>query len=126
MNDISRAVLPFLIIKLVNSTIHWSLHVLYSMWCAPHTVKGLLTSFFTLGSPLCQFINYIQFELAKHKKTARIKELSILRTIGSQKAWRRGLKSSKQGGRKKRRKTRRKRRKSLKKRKKKKTRRKHH
>ena len=67
-----------------------------------------------------------QFELAKHKKTARIKELSILRTIGSQKAWRRGLKSSKQGGRKKRRKTRRKRRKSRKKIRKKKTRRKHY
>ena len=66
MNDLSRAVLTFLIIILVTSTIHWSLHVLYSMWCAPHTVKGLLTSFFTLGSPLCQFINYIQFELAKH------------------------------------------------------------
>ena len=67
-----------------------------------------------------------QFQLEKQKNTARIKELSVLRTIGSQKAWRRGLKSSKQGGRKKRRKTRRKRRKSRKKHRKKKTRRKHH
>ena len=64
-----------------------------------------------------------QFELEKHKKTARIKELSVLRTKGSQNVWRRSLKASKQGGRKKRRKTRRKRRKSRKKLRKKKTRR---
>jgi len=36
------------------------------MWCAPQTLTGLLNSFFTLGSPLCQFINYLQFELAKN------------------------------------------------------------
>ena len=66
MNDISKVIITFIIIVLLTSTIHWSLHVLYSMWCAPHTIKGFLNSFFTLGSPLCQFINFVQFELAKH------------------------------------------------------------
>jgi len=66
MNEISRAVITFLVLVLLTSTIHWSLHVLYSMWCAPNTIEGLLSSFFTLGSPLCQFINYVQFELSKH------------------------------------------------------------
>ena len=66
MNDISKAVITFLIIVLLTSTIHWCLHVLYTMWCAPHSVIGLLNSFFTQGSPLCQFINYLQFEIAKH------------------------------------------------------------
>lgn len=67
-----------------------------------------------------------QFELDKQKKTARIKELSVLRTKGSQNVWRQSLKASKQGGRKKRRKTRRKRRKSRKKKRKKKTRKNSH
>ena len=66
MNEISKEIITFLIIVLLTSTIHWALHVLYSMWCAPHTLTGLLNSFFTLGSPLCQFINYLQFELAKN------------------------------------------------------------
>ena len=66
MNEISKVIITFLIIVLLTSTIHWALHVLYSMWCAPHTLTGLLNSFFTLGSPLCQFINYLQFELAKN------------------------------------------------------------
>ena len=66
MNEISKVIITFLLVVLLTSTLHWTLHVLYSMWCAPHTVKGLLNSFFTLGSPLCQFINYLQFELAKN------------------------------------------------------------
>ncbi len=66
MNEISKVIITFLLVVLLTSTLHWTLHVLYSMWCAPHTVKGLLNSFFTLGSPLCQFINHIQFELAKN------------------------------------------------------------
>ena len=66
MNEISKVIITFLLMVLLTSTLHWTLHVLYSMWCAPHTVKGLLNSFFTLGSPLCQFINHIQFELAKN------------------------------------------------------------
>jgi len=67
-----------------------------------------------------------QFQIDKQKNTARIKELSVLRTKGSQNVWRRSLKASKQGGRKKRRKTRRKRRKSRKKKRKKKTRKNSH
>ena len=66
MNEISKVIITFLLVVLLTSTLHWTLHVLYSMWCAPHTVKGLLNSFFTLGSPLCQFINHVQFELAKN------------------------------------------------------------
>ena len=66
MNEISKVIITFLLVVLLTSTLHWTLHVLYSMWCAPHTVKGLLNSLFTLGSPLCQFINHIQFELAKN------------------------------------------------------------
>ena len=30
------------------------------------TLKGLVTTFLALGSPLCHFINTIQYEIAKH------------------------------------------------------------
>ena len=66
MNDIVKAVATFVIIIILTSTVHWSLHVLYTMWCAPHNLKGMINTFITLGSPLCQFINFVQFELAKH------------------------------------------------------------
>ena len=66
MNEIAKAVATFLIIIVLPSTIHWSLHGLNTMWCAPQNLKGMINTFFTLGSPLCQFINFIQFELSKH------------------------------------------------------------
>ena len=66
MQDISKAVLTFLIIITVTTVIHWSLVQIYALWCAPKHLSGILTTFLTLGSPFCQFMNYIQFELAKH------------------------------------------------------------
>ena len=66
MNSIQRAVLIFILIIFMTITLHWLLIHLYISLCAPRTVYGFITSTVTLGSPLCQFINYIQFELAKH------------------------------------------------------------
>ncbi len=66
MHQILRAILLFLLIVSITTVVHWGLVQLYNLWCAPLSVVGLITTLFTLGSPFCQFINYIQFELAKH------------------------------------------------------------
>ena len=66
MNDISKAVLTFTLIICATTTIHWTLVQLYNLWCAPFTPSGFISTLFTLGSPFCQFINYVQYELAKH------------------------------------------------------------
>ena len=49
-----------------TSLFHWSLIQTYSTLCSPPTLYGVLTNLSTLGSPFCQFINYLQFELSKH------------------------------------------------------------
>ena len=66
MNDISKAILTFVFIICATTTIHWTLIQLYNQWCAPFTALGFISTMVTLGSPFCQFINYVQYELAKH------------------------------------------------------------
>ena len=53
---------------IVSSTvlIHWALVQLYSTYCVPWGFFGLLQTFITLGSPMCQFANTVQYELGKH------------------------------------------------------------
>ena len=66
MNNIIKAVLTFTLIICVTTTTHWTLIQLYNHWCAPFTALGFISTMVTLGSPFCQFINYVQYELAKH------------------------------------------------------------
>ena len=62
-------VLKFAGIVLSVSIIHWSLIHFYAFYCAPFTWFGPFTSLLSIGSPVCQFINLIQFELAKNYMT---------------------------------------------------------
>ena len=66
MNNITRASLTFILIVFATSILHWCLIQIYALWCAPAHMSGALKSLFTLGSPFCQFLNYIQYELSKH------------------------------------------------------------
>ena len=59
-------VLKFAGIVLSVSIIHWSLIHFYAFYCAPFTWFGPFTSLLSIGSPVCQFVNYVQFELTKH------------------------------------------------------------
>ena len=45
---------------------HWFLVNIYSYYCVPPTIMGILQSIISLGSPVCQFVNMLQYELAKH------------------------------------------------------------
>lgn len=59
-------ILHFTGIVFVTGFIHWLLVNLYITHCAPPSISGILYTFVTLGSPLCQFINMVQYELARH------------------------------------------------------------
>ena len=48
------------------STISWLLANIYVSMCSPFTFWGLLSSPFSLGSPICQFINFSQYEIGKY------------------------------------------------------------
>ena len=44
--------------------LHWSLIQVYSYICSPPGFYGLFQSFIMLGSPVCQFLNYLQYNLS--------------------------------------------------------------
>jgi hypothetical protein len=66
VNKFGYVVLHFTGIVFVTGFIHWFLVNLYINYCAPSGIRGILQTFVSLGSPLCQFINMIQYELARH------------------------------------------------------------
>jgi len=48
------------------STISWLLANIYVWMCAPFTFWGWLLAPISLGSPICQFINFSQYEIGKY------------------------------------------------------------
>ena len=66
MNKLASIVLKFLAVVCVTCFTHWLLVTIYSLICVPRGIWGPIKTFINLGSPVCQFINYLQFELAKH------------------------------------------------------------
>tara|TARA_Y100001936_G_scaffold29592_1_gene27807 strand:- start:29 stop:283 length:255 start_codon:yes stop_codon:yes gene_type:complete len=63
------ALIKFISIVFFSVIAHWILVNAYVYFCAPLTFMGALKTFFSLGSPVCQFMNLIQFELAKNYVT---------------------------------------------------------
>ena len=63
---LGKAVLTFMITTFSISILSWGLVNLYAFMCAELSFTGAIRSIFTLGSPTCMFINFVQFELAKH------------------------------------------------------------
>ena len=59
----------FIFVVLFLGVSHWLLMQLYIHLCVGTGIIGILSSFISLGSPVCQFINFIQFELSKHYVT---------------------------------------------------------
>ena len=44
--------------------IHWSSIQFISTYCTKPGIWGFIENFMSLGSPMCQFVNYIQFHLS--------------------------------------------------------------
>jgi len=62
-------ILKFIGFVLITVVAHWFLVNVYVTFCAPMSVFGIFKTMLNLGSPVCQFINLIQFELAKNYMT---------------------------------------------------------
>lgn len=43
--------------------LHWSIVQLYAKYCVPWGFFGIMQTFITMGSPMCQFANTVQYEL---------------------------------------------------------------
>jgi len=65
-SPLGKAVLTFILTTFAISILSWGLVNLYAFMCAEFSWNGAIRAIFTLGSPTCMFINFIQFELAKH------------------------------------------------------------
>ena len=65
----NKSTCKFIFVVLFLGISHWMLMQLYIHLCVGTGIIGILSSFISLGSPVCQFINFIQFELSKHYVT---------------------------------------------------------
>lgn len=52
----------FIIIGLVIS--HWAIFNLYNYFCNEFSLFGAVKHLFMMGSPVCQFLNTIQYEIS--------------------------------------------------------------
>lgn len=68
-SKIFKAFGNFILVVFITSFIHWSLVNFYSWKCVDSSWTGALTHIINLGSPFCQFINYIQYEISKYYVT---------------------------------------------------------
>ena len=61
MNTLAKVLLCVLGI----TSLHWVLMQVYLYMCVRSGLWGFFMSFITMGSPVCQFINFIQYEISK-------------------------------------------------------------
>tara|TARA_Y100000591_G_scaffold80316_1_gene67602 strand:+ start:6877 stop:7158 length:282 start_codon:yes stop_codon:yes gene_type:complete len=62
----NKSMIKFVAAALFIGFSHYIIMQIYIHLCVGVGIWGFLTSFISLGSPVCQFINYIQYELSKH------------------------------------------------------------
>ena len=60
------SVIPFLGLTILLASSHWFLVRGYATYCAPPSLSGLIYTWFSTGSPVCQFINHLQVGLANN------------------------------------------------------------
>ena len=63
---IKSAILKFIGVIFTTVFLHWLLVSVYSYICVPRGIEGIYYTFMNLGSPVCYFINKVQYELAKN------------------------------------------------------------
>jgi hypothetical protein len=68
-NKLFKAFWHFILVVFITSFLHWSLVNFYSWNCVDSSWTGAIIHFIKLGSPFCQFINYIQYEISKYYVT---------------------------------------------------------
>ena len=66
MHPVISAALVFTVSVYGLSTTSWALTQFSYWYCAPPTVWGFVSMPLTMGSPVCQIINFTQYELGQH------------------------------------------------------------
>lgn len=66
IKKIIKPILTFCYIIIALSTLHWSINIIYNKFCIDYSFYGFVMHIFSMSSPFCQFINYIQFEISKN------------------------------------------------------------
>lgn len=61
-----KPVFIFILTVYLLSTISWIIGVFHYYTCTPFTAWGWVLSPLKMGSPVCQFMNFIQYELGKY------------------------------------------------------------
>jgi len=65
--NIFKVIVHFMSVVLLTGVLHWALVSFYSYYCVnTASWAGMFTNILNLGSPFCQFINYVQFEISKY------------------------------------------------------------
>jgi hypothetical protein len=66
VQTVLRTVVPFLGLTMLLASGHWFLIRAYANYCAPPGLNGLIYTWFSTGSPVCQFVNHLQVGLANN------------------------------------------------------------
>ena len=61
-----KVIINFMLVVFATSFAHWGFVKFYYWNCIDPSWVGMFTNLINLGSPFCQFINYLQFEISKY------------------------------------------------------------
>lgn len=67
--NIIKVIGQFIFVVFMTAFLHWCLVNSYSQMCIDLSWTGIFTNIINLGSPFCQFMNYLQFEISKYYVT---------------------------------------------------------
>jgi len=67
--NIIKVIGQFIFVVFMTAFLHWGLVNSYSQMCIDLSWTGIFTNIINLGSPFCQFMNYLQFEISKYYVT---------------------------------------------------------
>jgi alpha-N-acetylglucosamine transferase len=68
-NTIFTSVIIFITTIVIISTLQWIALQIYNKYCSPQSMYEIFYNMFSLGSPVCYYINTIQYELSKYYVT---------------------------------------------------------
>ncbi len=66
---IIKSILWFVFIISLLSFVHWGLVQFMATYCSPWGIYGPIINIVTIGSPLCQSVNYLQLKFTEHYMT---------------------------------------------------------
>lgn len=68
-NTIFTSVITFITTIVIISSLQWIALQIYNKYCSPQSIYEIFYNMFSLGSPVCYYINTIQYELSKYYVT---------------------------------------------------------